>query len=81
MYVFVSNLNLSSLVLTFALFSSFTSSYFGLVSFWIGRETDDKEWIARGKKSKVSIEKLAALASTWNFQNSEFGYLTCYTSH
>ncbi len=53
------------------LFLSFDSSYYGLVSFWLGRETNDERWVARATESKVSIEKLAVLASTWNFQNSE----------
>ncbi len=53
-------------------FSFFISSYFGLISFWIGRETNDKKWIARGTESKEAIEKLSLLASTWNFQNSKF---------
>jgi len=46
--------------------------YFGLVSFWIGREANDKKWIARGVESKVSIEKLAVIGSGWNFQNKTF---------
>eukprot|EP00986_Skeletonema_menzelii_P013347 scaffold7689_cov139-Skeletonema_menzelii.AAC.1 len=35
-------------------------------------ETNDKVWIARGADSKVSMEKLAVLASTWNFQNKTY---------
>jgi hypothetical protein len=57
-------------------FVRFISSYFGLVSFWIARDLNNKKyiakkWIARGAESKVAIEKLAVLASIWNFQNSE----------
>jgi hypothetical protein len=48
-----------------------TYSYSGLVSFWVGREKNDSKWIARGCKCKEEIEKLAASASIWNFQNSE----------
>ncbi len=68
-------------MLTFALFSLLTSSYFGLVSFWIGREANDKKWIARGTESKVSIENLAKLASTWNFQSSEFRFYMLHAVH
>jgi hypothetical protein len=46
-------------------------SYAGLASFWIGREMNDKELIAKGTECKNEIEKLVVLASTWNFQNSE----------
>ena len=73
----INSLHLSyttTLTFTCVLFSSI-SSYFGLVSFWIGRETNSNRWIARGAESKVSIEKLAVLASTWNFQNSECRFL------
>ena len=52
-------------------FQSCLHSYSGLVSFWIGREKDDKNWIARGVKCKDEIERLVVSASTWNFQNSE----------
>ena len=47
-------------------------SYIGLVSFWVGREKNDKTWIARGIECKNEIEKLAASVSIWNFQNSEW---------
>ncbi len=59
--------------LTFALPLLHAYSYAGLVSFWVGRELDEKEWIARGVECKEEIEKLAASASKWNFQNSEYG--------
>jgi len=52
-------------------FLSHAYSYSGLVSFWVGREKNDKKWIARGVECKDEIEKLAASASIWNFQNSE----------
>ena len=52
-------------------FIQFNFRYFGLVSFWIGREKNDKKWTAKGAESKISMERLASLASTWNFQNSE----------
>ncbi len=51
------------------------SSYSGLVSFWVGRETDDQEWIARGVESKDAIEKMIKSASAWNFQNSKLIFL------
>ena len=51
--------------------------YLGLISFWIGRETHDKTWFARGAESKASMEKKARLASTWNFQNSECSFWLC----
>jgi len=69
-------------------------SYSGLVSFWIGREIKDgkkaKKWLARGAECKDEMEKLAASASEWNFQNSEyqfhdhdviFLFLSCSTMH
>jgi hypothetical protein len=43
---------------------------------WVGRELGDKEWIARGVECKEEIEKLAASASKWNFENSELWCLT-----
>ena len=46
-------------------------SYAGLASFWIGREMNDKDLIAKGTECKNEIEKLVVIASTWNFQNSE----------
>ena len=49
----------------------YAHSYAGLASFWIGREMDDKELIAKGTECKNEIEKLVVLASSWNFQNSE----------
>lgn len=60
-----------SLTLTFVV-SLCTYSYAGLASFWIGREMNDKELIAKGTECKNEIEKLVVLASTWNFQNSEY---------
>ncbi len=30
------------------------------------------KWLASGVKCKDEIEKLAALASSWNFENSEY---------
>jgi hypothetical protein len=39
----------------------------------VGRELRDKEWIKRGIERKDEIEKLAASASVWNFENSEYG--------
>jgi hypothetical protein len=39
----------------------------------VGRELLDKEMIKRGVECKDEIEKLAASASVWNFQNSEYG--------
>ena len=50
------------------------SSYSGLVSFWVGRETDNQDWIDRGVESKDAIEKLVESASAWNFQNSKSSF-------
>ncbi|KAL7431919.1 hypothetical protein ACHAXM_002874 [Skeletonema potamos] len=50
----------------------FRRFYSGLVSFWVGREKNDSKWIARGCKCKEEIEKLAASASIWNFQNKAY---------
>jgi tetratricopeptide (TPR) repeat protein len=66
--------------LTFGFHYAFPSRYSGLVSFWIGREINDKKresmkWLARGVACKDEIEKLAASASKWNFQNSEYNSL------
>ena len=66
--------------LIFAFHYAFPSRYSGLVSFWIGREINDKKkesmkWLARGVACKDEIEKLAASASKWNFQNSEYNSL------
>ncbi len=58
------------LILTF-ITSCRTHSYAGLVSFWIGRETNDRELLRKGTECKDKIEKLVVSASTWNFQNSE----------
>ena len=44
----------------------------GLVSFWIGRETNDREWIARGQKSRLAMSKLVDSASSWNFQSKRY---------
>ena len=30
------------------------------------------KWLASGVECKMEIEKLADLASTWNFENSEY---------
>jgi len=49
--------------------------YFGLVSFWIGREKCDKKWLLRGIASKHALNNLATTASTWNFENSECTYM------
>jgi predicted ATPase len=48
--------------------------YSGLVSFWVGRETDNQDWIDRGVESKDAIEKLVESASAWNFQNSKSSF-------
>uniref|UniRef100_A0A7S2L2X7 Orc1-like AAA ATPase domain-containing protein n=1 Tax=Skeletonema marinoi TaxID=267567 RepID=A0A7S2L2X7_9STRA len=46
--------------------------YSGLVSFWVGREMDDQEWIARGVECKNAIKKMVESASSWNFQNKTY---------
>ena len=74
------SLTLTQLLLLFYL-TLFLFSYFGLVAFWIGRDTRidtrkgraiAKKWKGRGVEAKNAIEKLAALASTWNFQNKSY---------
>jgi hypothetical protein len=51
--------------------SLLSSSYFGLVSFWIGRVEGDNNWVAHGVKAKDTFATLAGSVSPWNFQNSE----------
>mmetsp|Transcript_8460 Transcript_8460/g.13198 ORF Transcript_8460/g.13198 Transcript_8460/m.13198 type:complete len:315 (-) Transcript_8460:2326-3270(-) len=46
--------------------------YAGLVSFWIGREKNDRELLRKGTECKDKIEKLVVSASTWNFQNKAY---------
>lgn len=71
---------MTQLLLLFYL-TPFLFSYFGLVAFWIGRDTRidtrkgraiAKKWKGRGVEAKIAIEKLAALASSWNFQNKSY---------
>mmetsp|Transcript_28018 Transcript_28018/g.51065 ORF Transcript_28018/g.51065 Transcript_28018/m.51065 type:complete len:227 (+) Transcript_28018:274-954(+) len=53
----------------FVFSSSIQSFYEGLVSFWIGRDEEDNDWIARGKNSCKVMENMANTLSKWNFEN------------
>ncbi len=35
------------------------------------KKSSRSKWLASGVECKMEIEKLAGLASTWNFENSE----------
>lgn len=56
-----------------------THSYFGLVSFWLGRELEGKSkkrkrlaWLSRGSECKHALNNFAMKASIWNFENSKW---------
>mmetsp|Transcript_1871 Transcript_1871/g.3336 ORF Transcript_1871/g.3336 Transcript_1871/m.3336 type:complete len:248 (-) Transcript_1871:742-1485(-) len=53
----------------FVFSSSIQSFYEGLVSFWIGRNEEDKDRIARGKNSCYVMQNMADTLSKWNFEN------------
>lgn len=61
------NFKIGSWIFVFS--SSVQIFYEGLVSFWIGRQEKDEEWLSRGRKCCRAIESMSDSSSSWNFEN------------